>query len=223
MKRGIPYIIIGLLLGLLILSQCQRKKDQAIHITNSSRLANQIEQLRTEKGEWVTKAQTLEVEKKDLIREYKQALKAVPKTKIRTVKQFVEVRTVVRDTIILKGGTDTITQKLLASLSPGPIWTHNDKWMDLSIDYDGLFFSVGYELKDSLSMFETIRRPLFKPTIREFTVVSNNPNSKVNALRHTVIEQKRRWGLGIYGGYGFNGRELSPYIGLGFGYNLLTF
>lgn len=43
-------------------------------------------------------------------------------------------------------------------------------------------------------------------------------------VTNTVIKEKmKRWGIGIQAGYGFNGREFQPYIGVGVTCNLFGF
>lgn len=38
-----------------------------------------------------------------------------------------------------------------------------------------------------------------------------------------VVPKKRPWGIGVQGGYGTNGKDLQPYIGVGISYNLIRF
>ena len=48
---------------------------------------------------------------------------------------------------------------------------------------------------------------------------------KMTEITKIVKEQqikKTRWGIGIQAGYGYNGREFSPYIGVGVQYSIFT-
>lgn len=38
-----------------------------------------------------------------------------------------------------------------------------------------------------------------------------------------VVPKKRPWGIGVQTGYGTNGKDLQPYIGVGVSYNLIRF
>jgi hypothetical protein len=47
------------------------------------------------------------------------------------------------------------------------------------------------------------------------------PKTEYKYSTHTV-EIRRRWGLGVQAGYGFSKDGLSPFIGIGVSYNILT-
>lgn len=47
------------------------------------------------------------------------------------------------------------------------------------------------------------------------------PKTEYKYRTHTV-EIRRRWGLGVQAGYGFSKDGLSPFIGIGVSYNILT-
>jgi hypothetical protein len=44
-----------------------------------------------------------------------------------------------------------------------------------------------------------------------------------NTYTTTTIKKPRRWGVGVQVGYGMSREGLSPYIGVGISYNLITF
>lgn len=45
---------------------------------------------------------------------------------------------------------------------------------------------------------------------------------EINKIVREIERKKTRWGIGIQAGYGYNGREFSPYIGVGVQYSIFT-
>ena len=44
-----------------------------------------------------------------------------------------------------------------------------------------------------------------------------------NTITKTVVQKKKtRWGLGLQAGYGYNGKDFKPYIGVGVQYNVIA-
>lgn len=94
------------------------------------------------------------------------------------------------------------------------------------------------EIPDTLIMHDTTERLVFLP--REYMVykdtnyraVVSGVQPRLDSLQifqrtitETItrnIKTPARWGLGVQAGFGWNGRELKPYIGAGIQYNLLS-
>lgn len=44
-----------------------------------------------------------------------------------------------------------------------------------------------------------------------------------NTITKTVVQKRKtRWGLGLQAGYGYNGKDFKPYIGIGVQYNVIA-
>ena len=95
------------------------------------------------------------------------------------------------------------------------------------------------QLSDTLFAHDTVKELVFLP--REYLVYKDSTYRAVvsgvqprldsieiyrptitNTITKTVpIPDRKRWGLGINAGAGWNGREISPYIGVGVQYNII--
>ena len=42
-------------------------------------------------------------------------------------------------------------------------------------------------------------------------------------ITNTIMPKTKRWGVSLQAGYGYNGREFKPYIGIGVSYNIFAF
>ena len=63
-----------------------------------------------------------------------------------------------------------------------------------------------------------------KPTEFRFDIVNSNPYIKTTGMNSYVHkEREKRFGLGVFVGYGASAAGLSPIIGVGLSYNLLRF
>lgn len=45
---------------------------------------------------------------------------------------------------------------------------------------------------------------------------------EITKIVREIERKKTRWGIGLQAGYGYNGRELHPYIGVGVSYNIFA-
>lgn len=96
-------------------------------------------------------------------------------------------------------------------------------------DLEGFVWGEIIAKKDSTDLILNIRN--------DFNIVSHydkgklvldvsdkNPYSITKSQRSYInLPKRKKWGLGISAGYGANKNGLSPYIGLGVNYNLLSF
>lgn len=61
----------------------------------------------------------------------------------------------------------------------------------------------------------------YRPSLDTIAVYPRH--SVVTLYSNNVVQgQKKRWGLGVQAGYGVTGDGLSPFIGVGISYNILT-
>ena len=92
-----------------------------------------------------------------------------------------------------------------------------------------------------LSTIDTVKIPILIP-IEQKTYQTNEYKAIIEGWRPSLIEMevyretqyitntqtryiktKPRFGLGVQAGAGFNGQHITPYVGVGFQYNLVTF
>ena len=63
----------------------------------------------------------------------------------------------------------------------------------------------------------------WNPSLLEMEVYQKTQYITNTVTKFQTVKVKPRFGVGIQTGYGFNGKSISPYVGIGFQYNLFTF
>ena len=96
-------------------------------------------------------------------------------------------------------------------------------------DLEGFVWGEIIAKKDSTDLILNIRNDFnivshYEKGKLVLDVSDNNPYSITKSQRSYInLPKQKKWGLGISVGYGANKNGLSPYIGLGVNYNLLSF
>jgi hypothetical protein len=124
------------------------------------------------------------------------------------------------DTVIVR---DTI---LLPPPPPQKIYAVRTDTVTLhTIDSDTVFIEVKvpierkeYKTDDYLAVIEGFRPQLVAMTVYPKIVTITKPE-----IRYETVKSKPRFGVGLQAGYGVTKDGLSPYLGIGIQYNLITF
>ena len=96
-------------------------------------------------------------------------------------------------------------------------------------DLEGFVWGEIIAKKDSTDLILNIRNDFnivshYEKGKLVLDVSDKNPYSITKSQRSYInLPKQKKWGLGISAGYGANKNGLSPYIGLGVNYNLLSF
>lgn len=106
-------------------------------------------------------------------------------------------------------------------------FAYKDRWIDLAGRIGDQSY-LEYTTFDSLIITGYNKRRGFLGLGRKETYVdaySINPHSKVKSMQGIQIlkERPKRFGLGPYVGYGWNGERWAPNIGIGLNYSLIKF
>lgn len=129
--------------------------------------------------------------------------------------------------IVVEGNTDisgTVPTIVLNSPKLTYKWSFSDEWVNLSGESrsDSTSFNLGVRNKYTVAIGH--EREKFFSKAKPFAEVTNsNPYSETETVRAFITskERKKRWGLGLQGGYGFGSEKLHGYIGAGISYNLI--
>lgn len=119
---------------------------------------------------------------------------------------------------------DTIIQTVVEQTPNEPPtyhWKFKDKWIDLSgsSNKDSTQFSLQTIEKYDVAIYEEKRE-------LKINILNQNPYSKTNSIQsfYKKLPPTKRWGIGIYTGYGYNIPQGFGYqIGIGINYQLIKF
>lgn len=222
-KDKILYIFIFLLCGLLINSTITTCQNDAKYDNNIKALRDTIKYYTTKSGNVVAEKQGFIVDNSKEIKQLQEDLYNVLKEmKI----QNSTIAAMQFSGVIDSGEKDTVYEIKHDTIKNGFIkdFSFSDKYRIL----DG---NVTY-VPDTLSVNINNDKIIFDYTVamdnkNRIKIMSDNPYVKYNEISGFTLTppKKKRFGIGVQIGYGynFNGKKLSPYIGLGLSYNLITF
>lgn len=104
---------------------------------------------------------------------------------------------------------------------PYPIYLPSDTVRLVTTQHDTVEVLVPMEQKHYSDSLYDAWVSGYKPSLDSLHIYQT---TKVVTITETVrVPEKKRWGLGVQGGYGFGKAGASPYVGVGISYNLLTF
>lgn len=103
-----------------------------------------------------------------------------------------------------------------------------DKWLYFDGQIDTGKITVNYTFKDSLTLVGIRKKTGFLglgPTKTFANVKSENPNTTYNSLKSIELTKLRpqRWSAGPYVGYGYNGVNWAPSIGVSLQWAIIKF
>lgn len=125
-------------------------------------------------------------------------------------------------------GSGKIVPKLDTIHSPDSTLQYRFRYKDRWLDLDGIVGkdpSISYQFRDSI-VFTTYKKKV--GLLKRQTYIdgySLNPNVRVTGITGIRVSniKERRFGLGPYLGYGWNGAKWSPSAGISIHYSLLKF
>lgn len=100
--------------------------------------------------------------------------------------------------------------------------SYNDRWLTFTYDGD----SLQYQIRDSLTFVTYLKKKgIFKKPELTLNAFAQNPATHIKGLTGIKLNapMPSHFGIGLYGGYGWNGKAFEPQIGIGINYQLIRF
>lgn len=122
------------------------------------------------------------------------------------------------DTVVIEGKPQNVLHLPFA-------FQKKDQWLDLAGDIDRKgAFSITARLMADLKLITGTDK---KTGVLTATVLSDNPYLTITSINSVKLDKTKpkKYGIGVFGGYGMtlNPLKLSPVIGVGVTYSLLSF
>lgn len=206
-------ILIVLLLAVVVLGVLlMRKQNEVAAMADISAWREDTVQV------WRDKAGRYLAEKSALEIDFRNAKKHLGK----------EIEQVRKDLGIAHGKIASLTKA--TSTTQGSITfdshlNYRDDFSDFSLVDTGGAYHLRYSITDSLLITAYYERPKFwKAKQLRVRAISYNPNTRLTGLDHVQIKNKPgRFALSLHAGYGISSAALSPYVGVGVGFDLIRF
>ena len=216
MRTILPYIL-AILFLFLFLKQCERSADLRFKRDNAMEyLKDSVRYYKNKLGQEIAVKIALQGDKEALgllLSNTESELKELTK-KFKDVQAAGQIKTITKiDTI--KIGYEV----------PVPFEFSRD-WQKT----DPFYSIAGTSTQDGITV-----KTLEIPNILSFVIgkkkgeylieaVNSNPNIKTTGLdSYTLKVPKKRLGLSVFAGYGFGDSGLTPFVGVGIGYNIISF
>lgn len=239
--------IVILLVIIVILTRCNQKDKSKIEILeqNQKALTDSVRVSKSKIGELEYSKNILIGEKGDVIKLNEKLAYELKNTKgkVSELTQYIikiglkpiEIPTTVTNV----GSQYTFTWEIDTTFNPGngrnlkgeTIFKGLVKDNEISIDSvrtkllkDDLIFTVTQGLREkdgNLEVFVRSNYPGFE--LLELNSIIIDPDKHPLLKKFTKQSKPKRFGLGVYGGYGIGVNGLSPQIGVGLSYNLIQF
>lgn len=131
-------------------------------------------------------------------------------------KTITKLDTLLTTDTIYYTSSDTITKDSLPTYG----FSFNDSWVNVTGEVDNKKTKLGISIENKYSV-------IIKKVKRKHVavVINDNPYSNTEEVRAYKLKmpKKKRFGVGIQGGYGISSSGLSPYVGVGLSYNIIKF
>lgn len=205
----------------------EKAQKRAIDVA-TGRVKAEMKTYVDENGKLHSKVEQLEVDRDAYIRANEPKLDSIAdelNIRKKQIKSLTNLITEIKGSISTKVDTEYVDTGRTK-----PILTvrYKDAWMTLNGQMYGGFFNATYSIKDSLQYVTYQKNGGFLGLGKKKTfldVKSANPNMKItnmSSVELTKVKDKR-WSIGPYIGYGYNGVKFTPSIGIGLQYGLIRF
>jgi hypothetical protein len=230
MKINVWAILLGVVAIICIMVQVKSCKQGNYYSGIISAKEDSLKIWQDEAGRWRVAATTAQVSKEDLQKFFSLESKQIREDfdlKLKNVTGFIRanIRTTGTVTIKTDTGTNIIVQN--ADGSDTARFHYSDAWVKFDATLFNNHLTIPYQTRDSV-VFVSSRKNIGFLGLGSSKVIldgiSYNPNSKISGI--TGIEVKlpdRRFGVGPYIGYGWNGRRWLPSAGISIHYSLIKF
>ena len=216
MKNAIPYILAVIFL-LLFLRQCERTRDAESQADNSVEwLRDSVRHYKNELGQEIAVKTALQGDKESL-----ELLLSNTENELRELaKKFKDVQAAGQIKTITKIDTIHIGYEIPVPFEFSREWAKKDPFYNISgtSTQDGITIN-SLEIPNTLSFVIGKKKGEYL-----IEAVNSNPNIKTTGLdSYTLKVPKKRLGLSVFAGYGLGKSGLTPLVGVGVGYNIISF
>lgn len=229
MKNKTWLIVVALIavIGVLTYFLIQARKAASVRQGQIIALTDKATIFENAAGQWQTEAMGMK-------KSYEEVYAELQKAKAELVKKGVDVknlRTLVKSNVVIR---DTFqVQDIVTIMDVQDQYVHDttymgftyeDEWAKITSRQNMFWYTVEYEVRDSVSYIIKEKHNPFKGTTLSLTGVSSNPNTRIEGLSLLELRPNpKRFVVGPQAGYGFNGKNFTPYLGVGITYKLLEF
>lgn len=216
MRAAIPYFLAVLFL-FLFLKQCERSADLQFKRDNAMEyLKDSVRYYKNKLGQEIAVKTALQGSNESL----KLLLSKSEKELRELTKKFKDVQAAGQITTITKIDTIKIGYEIPVPFEFSRDWQKNDPFYSIAghSTQEGITIN-SLEIPNTLSFVIGKRKGEYL-----IEAVNSNPNIKTTGLdSYTLKVPKKRFVVGIFAGYGIGSAGLTPLVGIGVGYNIISF
>lgn len=232
-------LIIAAVLLWLWLGNRNAASDQSKEI---SILKGEVTRYKNEAGTWLSQIEGTEAAYDEVYAELSKMKKDLEKNGIDTknLKSVSKLRIFIHDTVRLEPvfipedntaiTLPEVDENGIAIAQDGieekkPVsFEYKDEWADIKLTENLWWWSLEYKVRDSVTLVVTEKQRPIRPDLFTITSYSSNSNVVIEGIDYLEIKPKeQRFGFGPQAGVGFNGKNFSPYVGIGCHYTLIKF
>jgi hypothetical protein len=228
MKINVWAVLFGVVAIFCIVLQVESCHQDKYYSSIISSKDDTVRTWQDEAGRWRAEATTATVSKKDLQEFFSMESEQIRKdfdTKLKNVTGYLRSSMQTTGTVAMKAdsGTKVIIQNLNGSDTA--VFHYTDIWSHFDAILHNSQLQLSYRVHDSIAFVSSIKRNgLFGPTHTVLNGISYNPNTKISGITGIDIKvPDRKFGIGPYIGYGWNGSSWSPSVGISVHYSLVKF
>ena len=216
MKTIIPYIL-AIVFLLLFLRQCERSADLQYKRDNAMEyLKDSVRYYQNKLGQEIAVKTALHGDKEAL-----ELLLSNTESELKELaKKFKDVQAAGQITTITKIDTIHIGYEVPVPFEFDRLWSKNDRFYSISghSTQDGITIN-SLEIPNTLSFVVGKKKGNFI-----IEAVNSNPHIKTTGLdAYSFKLPKKRFGVTVFAGYGLGKSGLTPLVGVGVGYNIISF
>jgi hypothetical protein len=228
MKNSLFLILLGVVVLLVILFQIKSCHDKNYY-SNILLLKNDtIKQWKDEAGRWHAEAVASELSKDEMKTFFSKEVSELQKDfniKLKDVTAYLKASIQSDKDITMAVDSGSMISVTNLNGSDTAVFHFNDAWSTINASLYNNKLHLIQQSYDSISFVTSIKRSwLFGPRTTVLNGISYNPSSKISGI--TGIEIKvpsRRFGIGPYVGYGFNGKSWGMNAGVSIHYSVVKF
>jgi hypothetical protein len=228
MKINVWATLLGVVVIICIILQVKSCKQSRYYSGIISAKDDSLRTWQDEAGRWRAEATTAQVSKADLQKFFSLESKQIREDfdiKLKNVTGYLRASMQTSGNISMQvdSGAKIIVQNLDGSDTAA--FHYADTWSRFDATLQNSKLNLSYLIRDSVTFVTSTKRSgLFGSTYTVLNGVSYNPNSKISGITGIDIRiPNKRFGIGPYVGYGFNGSSWKLNAGISLQYSIIKF
>lgn len=219
----VSLLIVSLVLMGLLMDTCNSNKNlKEINASLNDTLVKTVDKL----GRETATISNLEVENERMLMdlEIKDTILVWMREVVRDYSGKLQAAIVLSNRTNSTGSTRTIVEYKTDSAYPDYTTSWVNQWEEGKIvaSRDSIFREIRIKNDYEITIGDR-KNPWFKPKQSTVSIRNLNPNTLTQELRSVTIQERpKRLSLGLQVGYGLNSSGISPYVGVGLNYNVLS-